>query len=91
MRMQAYAVYDKQTQAFNMPFFCRTRGEAIRSFTDAVGDRNTQFCKYPADYAMFYLGEFDDGSGVFEPVAGGPQPVIQALECVVQDAFPTKS
>lgn len=91
MRLEMYAVRDKQVGAYMVPFFCRTRGEAIRSFTDAVGDKNTQFCKYPADYHLFYLGEFDDAGGVLEAVAGGPQPVIGALEVAPSDPFPPRS
>lgn len=88
MRMKAYAVYDKQVGAYMVPFFCRTDGEAIRSFTDAVGDKNTQFCKYPTDYHLFRLGEFDDASGALEPVAGGAQPIVSALEVVPPEIFP---
>lgn len=78
MIYRAYAVRDKAVGAYMVPFFCRTDGEAIRSFTDAVGDKNSQFCKYPADYHMFYLGEFDDSSGIITGVPGGPQPLLAA-------------
>lgn len=87
MRLKAYAVLDKQVGAYLVPFFARTDGEAIRSFTDAVGDKNTQFCKYPADYHLWRLGEFDDGSGVLEPTPGGPQPIVSAAEVRVIDEF----
>lgn len=65
MKLECYAVYDKAVGAFMPPFYAKARGEALRLFMDAVGDRNSPFCKHPADYTLFYCGVFDDGSGTF--------------------------
>ena len=81
MKVQIFSVYDKAVQAFIKPFYCRSKGEAVRSFMEACGDEKMDFSKHASDYVMFYLGEFDDISGIFTPVE--PQRVISALECLV--------
>jgi len=63
MKANMYTVYDSKTQAYLQPFQARTRGEAIRSFTEAVNDQKTMFYKYPSDYTLFELGEWDDEDG----------------------------
>lgn len=75
-----YSVFDKAVNAFMRPFYCVARGEALRVFMDAVGDKNSQFCKHPEDYILFQCGEFDDVKGVFTQEE--PEKVITALECV---------
>lgn len=70
MKLKIYAVYDSKIEAFNQPFYSRTRGEALRSWTDAV-NRDTDpsgtnnFKLHSGDYSLFELGEFDDSSAKF--------------------------
>lgn len=71
MKLKVFTVFDKAVGAHLQPFFARSKGEAIRSFTDACSDGKSQFCRHPADYYLVELGDFDDGSGTFachEPV-----------------------
>jgi hypothetical protein len=73
-------VYDVAVGAYLQPFFTRSRGEAIRTFVDACSDAKHQFAKYPADYILMYLGEFDDQSGTVESVT--PFSLLTALDAV---------
>lgn len=82
MRLLVCSVYDKKVNAFASPFFVRSQGEAIRSFTDACQDGQTVFCKHPEDYLLFQIGEFDDGNGALVQGSTGPTPLIEALQCV---------
>lgn len=75
----ACAVFDSKVGAYSPPFFVKTKGEAIRSFTDACADDNLPFKKHPGDYRLFLLGEFDDNSGLLTAV-GNPVPLIGADE-----------
>lgn len=59
-----YTVYDSKAETYLPPFFMRSKGEALRAWIQAVNDEQTQFNKYPADFTMFELGEFDDVTGV---------------------------
>lgn len=78
MKLQVYAVLDKAVGAFTRPFFLRTRGEAIRSFTEACQDEKTDFCKHPDDFVLYYNGVFDDNTGMFDSIE--PERVIGARE-----------
>ena len=78
----ACSVYDKSIQAYLPPFFCRSQGEAIRSFTDACSDAQHQFCRHPEDYVLMEMFRFDDNTGAVEAPATGPTKLITAMECV---------
>lgn len=80
MIVNAYSVFDNAVAAFLPVFFARSKGEAIRSFTDAVNDEKHQFSRYKADYALWWLGQFDDQTGLLAGVPTGPERVIGAHE-----------
>lgn len=86
MKHQVFSVYDKAVAAYLQPFFSRSRGEALRSFTDACNDPKSNFGRYALDYSLVYLGEFDDISGVFDGT--DPQRVIGANEVIADPVFP---
>lgn len=76
---QMYTVYDSKVEAYLPPFFVRSRGEAIRNFETAVNQVDHQFCKFSADYTLFYIGDYDDEDAKFKlPLA--PESVGNALE-----------
>lgn len=78
MKLQVYSVYDKAVNAFLQPFYCRSKGEAIRSFTEACSDDKSNFSKYPLDYFLVELGEFDDSTAVFN--THDPVRIVSAHE-----------
>lgn len=80
MRLEIFAVYDRQVNAFLPPFYARSKGEAIRSFSEAVNDPNKTFGKYAVDFALMSFGEFDDNSGSF--ITHDPVRVIAANEVI---------
>ena len=67
MILQVFTVYDSKVEAYFSPFFCKTRGEAIRSFTDAISDPQHQFAKHLEDYTLFHIGSYDDAKGELKP------------------------
>lgn len=85
MIMQAFSVHDIAVGAFLPVFFARSKGEAIRSFAAAVNDAGHQFAKSKGDYNLFFLGGFDDNSGMLIPSELGPERVIGAIECVTSE------
>lgn len=71
MILECYAVFDRAVGAFMNPFYAKARGEALRLFMDAVGDKQTPLNKHPEDYSLYWCGHFDDSKGTFfsdEPV-----------------------
>lgn len=61
--MKLYAVYDKKAMFFDSPFCVENDVQAARAFDQAVNDPRSTFSKYPADFALYYLGEYDSGTG----------------------------
>lgn len=68
MKLEIYAVHDAAVGAFNRPLFFRSRGEAIRSFADAVGVPENGFVKAPQDYTFYHIGDFDDLTAKISPL-----------------------
>lgn len=60
MKQKIYSVYDSKMEAYMQPFFQNARGQAIRSFSDAVNDPKAPFYKHPGDFTLFEIGEYDD-------------------------------
>lgn len=78
MIMLAFAVHDKAVGAFLPVFFARSKGEALRSFTQAAMQQDHQFAKNAGDYTLYSIGEFDDANGALSGC--DPQRMITALE-----------
>lgn len=65
MRLQVFSVYDAKTEAYLPPFFTRTQGEAVRMFTNACISDDHAFATNPYDFALFYIGTYNDEDGSF--------------------------
>lgn len=66
MIYRIFSVYDSKVEAFMKPFYCVSKGEAIRSFSEIANDKTSSIGKYPEDFALFDLGSFDDSCATFE-------------------------
>lgn len=76
-----YSVRDKKAEAFMTPFQARTDAEAIRSFTDACSDDKSPFYRYPEDFVLYRVAEWNETIGSFVPVNGGAMELISGFEC----------
>lgn len=79
MLLRLFTVYDEKAECYLPPFTFKTRGEAVRAFTESCTDINHQFFKHAADYTLFALGEYDDATAVYTPV-GTPESLGKAIE-----------
>lgn len=57
------ALYDRATEAYAPVMTVHTRGEALRSFKQAVNDPQTPINMNPTDYELWQLGTYDDQNG----------------------------
>lgn len=71
MKLLAFAVYDAKAEAYLRPFFAETKGLAVRSFRDASNDPQHEMCRHAADYTLFEIGSFDQGTGVLSSLNHG--------------------
>lgn len=64
-----YALFDNKTQTFLNPIHLLTEGDAIRWAQTLVdGDKTREMtAKYPNDYILFRLQDFDDKLGKYIP------------------------
>lgn len=81
MILEIYAVHDAAVGAFNVPLFFRSRGEAVRSFQNGVTQENSQFRSHAADYSFWFIGSYDDSTGVLS--ASAPDRVCGASDFIV--------
>jgi len=63
MILRMFAVFDMKIGSYAQPFFQASVPAAKRAFRDAAQDPQTMLAKHPADFALFYLGDFDDETG----------------------------
>ena len=83
MKLQMFAIYDSAAHAYMQPIFSHNEELAVRSWSDAVNQPDTMFFKFPDDYTLHHLGEWDDGTGEFHPLAV-PKRIVSALELKAQ-------
>lgn len=65
MLYKVFTVYDGAVKAYLPPMLLRTRGEAIRSISEALRAPDHQFSKHSPDFSLFELGEWDDNTGAY--------------------------
>jgi len=63
--MKIFSVHDMKAEAYLPPIFVKSTGEAMRIFETTCKDTNTNFNKYPHDYTLVELGEWDEQSATF--------------------------
>lgn len=68
MKLKVYAVLDNKAMAFLPPFFMVNDQVALRAFNDSARNPDHSFFRNPSDYVLFYIADFDDSSGVIEPL-----------------------
>lgn len=79
MILKAFSIRDAKAEAFKPPFFKTTHGEAERDFTELVRDEKTTPGKYPEDFDLYFVGEYDDTTGLMASLQE-PQRVIKGIQ-----------
>jgi len=75
MITQIFAVYDKKTGVYGQPFTSNHEANASRSVQQAANDVSTSLGQYPADYALYRIGTFDDQNGALCAVV--PEHIVE--------------
>jgi len=60
--MRIYTVYDKKAKTFSEPFSRQNDGQAMRSFQVEINDTRSLYNRYPEDFALYFIAEFDEFS-----------------------------
>lgn len=84
MLLRAYSIFDNKALQYHSPFFASTNGAAVRSFTDAANDLNTNIGRHPSDFVLYCVGTYDDAKGQFTQV-WPLEHVVDAIALVSRD------
>lgn len=88
--MQLYSVKDIRAGHFLPPFVSTNHATAQRSFETAVREEGHDFHRYATDYALYYVGVFDNEAGELSsgPNFAGPEHLIDASAILRQIELP---
>jgi len=67
MKFKIFNVYDSKTESWDFPFFEQFTADALRKWSEHAADtqnKNNKIAKYPADFTIFEIGEYDRSTGV---------------------------
>ena len=87
--MNLYAIFDKKACVFSAPQSDINASTAIRNFTNGVnrlddrGEHNMLY-RYPDDYELYFIGNFDENTGHFSVPDDGiyPKFLVRAYDCI---------
>ena len=63
MTQKLFAIYDTKASFFMSPWPCRNVGIARREFAQACQNPETPMGKFPTDYVLHEIGEYNDNDG----------------------------
>ena len=82
MRLEMYAFYDMRVGVYTAPTVLRSRGEATRVMQDLANKKDHPFGQHPVDYAMYFVGYYEDTDGEMVPA---PHELVGKLIDFVED------
>lgn len=85
MKNPIFSIFDEKAEAFMRPFPMLNEATAVRDFTDAMTNPENPMARFPADYTLFQLGEFDDNTGDILPVK---RAILNGVEARSRHAMP---
>jgi hypothetical protein len=66
MSLGIYVIRDKKAHAYMQPVTTRNDGTAIRMIQSSLQKGDTDLAKYPEDFALYRIGEFDEITGTID-------------------------
>lgn len=58
-----FSIYDKKGQVYSNPSFFPNKSVALRALGELVNDGQSSVSKYPNDFNVWVVGEWDDQKG----------------------------
>lgn len=81
MKIQFFAIYDEKACAYMCPLKEQNKLTALRAFSLTCEKQDTMFYQHPEDFSIFYVGDFDDNTGIFTSLEK-PELLAKATEFV---------
>lgn len=76
-------MFDIRAGAYITPFYLPNLSMAVRAINHSGQDPNHMFCKFPSDFALYSLGQWDDGT--CEMTLTTPPKVIGLVSQIVEE------
>lgn len=76
--MYLYALLDKATELFSFPFCAPADGMAARQLGQLLQDPRSNVGKFPRDFSLWILGEYDEKTGHITTDKTFPRHLIEA-------------
>lgn len=83
MNLKMFSIRDAKAETFHPPFYQPTHGEGERHFIDLCNEPKAPLARYPEDFDLWYLGDYETNTGKFSPLET-PQHLLKAVQCVKQ-------
>lgn len=80
MQLRVFSIRDEKAGAYLTPVFFASVAQALRTFGDAVTNKDSGFSKHPEDYALYEIGVYDDNAGEIKGIT--PKFLSRATEFV---------
>lgn len=80
--MKVYAVRDKRTNEYQQPVVFPHVAEVVRFFEDICRNQQSHLAKWPLDYQLDQLGEYEPKTGTFK---NEWKEVCQILDLIPQE------
>lgn len=64
MTEQVFTVFDSAAKRYLQPFFSPSIEFALRQFRHTLNDEEHLFARFPEDYTLFHIGEYDAETGM---------------------------
>ena len=75
-QLEVTSIFDKVAQAWMQPMFCQSLAQAQRSFSDVVNDSSSDFYKHPEDFALYWIGKWNNDNGELSGMV--PELIVSA-------------
>lgn len=63
--LKVFSIKDIKADCFGAPFLSPAFGTAERDFVSAMRDSNSVFGKFPEDYELWFIGEWEPNTARF--------------------------
>lgn len=76
--MYLFTVHDQESNTYLPPFTMKTVRDAIEGFRQVVNDEKTDYNKFPKDFKLVKLGEFNQLTA--EIISHAPENIVGAID-----------
>lgn len=90
MKLKAYAIRDVVSDTFHAPFFAPSDGVAKRVVSEILRNPGSELSKYPRDYMVFRVGEYDTETGALAPEVVEMVVTVEAVRLAMRQLDPNQ-